>query len=114
MTKTIGPDFEPLAKQWIDGILQAVLPQLQPQQVWINRFTSSRQVVAEGLLARRLEDLESRNSSSGGHENSPMSTLGKEFASNVRISQTRDTSRVITMEPFVKLNATITRLETQV
>ena len=43
-----------------------------------------------------------------------MFTLGKGFASNVRVSQTRDTSGVILIEAFVKLNATVARLETQV
>ena len=65
-------------------------------------------------MAKQSEDLERRNSSLGRNDNFPMSTLGKGFASNVRVFQIGDTSRVITMEAFVKLNTTVARLKTQV
>ena len=113
MNKNFGPDIEPLAKA-MDRMLQIVLLYLRPLQIWINGFTSSRQAVAGDLLTRRLEELERRNYSLGGNENSLMSTLGKGFASNMRVPQTGTTSGVITMEAFVKLNATVGRLETQV
>ena len=70
-------------------------------------------------MAKRLGELERKYPSLGENTNSLMSNLGTGFTSNLRVSKTgmsgvgRFTPGAITIQPFIKLKETCTRLETQ-